>query len=78
MKSGRKGAEIDMTSRFEGPDPNGPIHLTGFDINFQDTDRIITHISGYDDLSCLDPSIFLSSPPNLLKFLRSLPSEACP
>ncbi len=31
------------------PDPNGPIHLTGFDIKFQDTDRIITHISGYDD-----------------------------
>jgi hypothetical protein len=31
------------------PDPNGPVHLTGFSVDFQSPNRIVTRITGFDE-----------------------------
>jgi hypothetical protein len=32
-----------------GPDPNGPIHLTGFSLSFESPNRVVTRIDGFDE-----------------------------
>lgn len=31
------------------PDPNGPIHLTGFSLSFESPNRVVTRIDGFDE-----------------------------
>lgn len=31
------------------PDPNGPIHLTSFSVNFESPNRVVTRIKGFDE-----------------------------
>ena len=41
-----------MPKRLSGngtPDPNGPIHLTGFSVVFQAPDRVLTVVEGFDE-----------------------------
>ncbi len=31
------------------PDPNGPVHLTGFSVRFESPNRIVTRVEGFDE-----------------------------
>jgi hypothetical protein len=31
------------------PDPNGPIHLTGFSVSFESPNRVVTRVDGFDE-----------------------------
>jgi len=31
------------------PDPHGPIHLTGFSVSFENPNRVVTRVDGFDE-----------------------------
>jgi hypothetical protein len=43
------------------PDPNGPVHLTGFSVNFEGPNRVVTRVEGFDERPWPDVDFLLTT-----------------
>jgi hypothetical protein len=43
------------------PDPNGPVHLTGFSVSFEGPNRVVTRVEGFDERPWPDVDFLLTT-----------------
>lgn len=59
------------------PDPNGPVHLTGFSVGFESPNRVVTRVDGFDERPWPDVDFRLTTTDTLSLSGEEVPQVLC-